>query len=146
MIFFLELTTKLNSSFKSLIMKSFILYLVIPRKINFLTLGRCDRKCEQRFRQKCSKDFDWLEFNLSLSDRLLNGDRNVIAVNPIYTSKSGKNTQWIDYLWSGATGQAKKGSESLGVCLIDVDNKDSIRLQTVQTSDHQNLETEQKIK
>ncbi len=34
-----ELTTKLNKSFKSFLMETLILYLVIPGRINFLQLG-----------------------------------------------------------------------------------------------------------
>ena len=79
---FNELTTKLNKRFKSFLMETFILYLVIPGRINFLQLGRYGKSCEQRFRQNFSKDFDWLEFNLSLSDRKLTGDRKAIAMDP----------------------------------------------------------------
>ena len=137
----IELTTKLNKSFKSFLMETLILYLVIPGRINFLQLGRYGKSCEQRFRQNFSKDFDWLEFNLSLSDRVLTGDRKAIAIDPSYISKSGKNTPWIGYFWSGAAGQAKRGLEILGVGLIDVDNKDCISLQAVQTPDRQTLES-----
>jgi hypothetical protein len=35
-----ELTTKLNKSFKSFLMETLILYLVIPGRINFLQLGK----------------------------------------------------------------------------------------------------------
>ena len=136
-----ELTTKLNKSFKSFLMETLILYLVIPGRINFLQLGRYGKSCEQRFRQNFSKDFDWLEFNLSLSDRVLTGDRKAIAIDPSYISKSGNNTPWIGYFWSGAAGQAKRGLEILGVGLIDVDNKDYINLQAVQTPDRQTLES-----
>ncbi len=73
-------------------METLILYLVIPGRINFLQLGRYGKSCEQRFRQNFSKDFDWLEFNLSLSDKVLTGDRKAIAIDPSYISKSGKNT------------------------------------------------------
>ena len=137
----IELTTKLNKSFKSFLMETLILYLVIPGRINFLQLGRYGKSCEQRFRQNFSKDFDWLKFNLSLSDRVLTGDRKAIAIDPSYISKSGKNTPWIGYFWSGAAGQAKRGLEILGVGLIDVDNKDCISLQAVQTPDRQTLES-----
>lgn len=137
----IELTTKLNKSFKSFLMETLILYLVIPGRINFLQLGRYGKSCEQRFRQNFSKDFDWMDFNLSLSDRVLTGDRKAIAIDPSYISKSGKNTPWIGYFWSGTAGQAKRGLEILGVGLIDVDNKDCISLQAVQTPDHQTLES-----
>ena len=86
---FNELTTKLNKSFKSFLMETFILYLVIPGRINFLQLGRYGKSCEQRFRQNFSKDFDWLEFNLSLSDRVLTGDRKAIVTRKQKYSENG---------------------------------------------------------
>jgi hypothetical protein len=122
-------------------METLILYAVIPRRINFLQLGRYGKSCEQRFRRNFSKDFDWLEFNLSLSERILTGDRKAIAIDPSYISKSGKDTPWIGYFWSGTAGQAKRGLEILGVGLIDIDNKDCISLQAVQTPDSQTLES-----
>ena len=136
-----KLTTKLNKSFKSFLMETLILYMVIPGRINFLQLGRYGKSCEQRFRQNFSKDFDWLEFNLSLSDRILTGNRKAIAIDPSYISKSGKQTPWIGYFWSGTAGQAKRGLEILGVGLIDIDNKDCLSLQAVQTPDSQTLES-----
>ncbi len=114
--------------------------MVIPGRINFLQLGRYGKSCEQRFRQNFSKDFDWLGFNLSLSERILTGDRKAIAIDPSYISKSGKNTPWVGYFWSGTAGQAKRGLEILGVGLVDIDNKDCISLQAVQTPDSHTLE------
>lgn len=77
-----------------------------------------------------------------MSDKVLTGDRKAIAIDPSYISKSGKNTPpWIGYFWSGAAGQAKRGLEILGVGLVDIDNKDCISLQAVQTPDRQTLES-----
>ncbi len=89
-----KLTTKLNKSFKSFLMETLILYIIIPCRINFLRMGRYGTSCEQRFRRNFSKDFDWLEFNLSLSERILTCDRKAIAIDPGYISKSGKCTPW----------------------------------------------------
>mgnify|MGYP000907793755 CR=1 FL=1 len=136
-----KLTTKLNKSFKSFLMETLVLYIIIPGRINFLQMGRYGTSCEQRFRQNFSKDFDWLEFNLSLSERILTGNRKAIAIDPSYISKSGKCTPWIGYFWSGTAGQAKRGLEILGVGLIDMDNKDCISLKAVQTPDNQTLES-----
>ena len=135
-----KLTTKLNKSFKSFLMETLVLYIIIPGRINFLQLGRYGSSCEQRFRRNFSKDFDWLEFNLSLSERILTGDRKAIAIDPSFISKTGKDTPWIGYFWSGTAGQAKRGLEILGIGLIDIDNKDCISLQAVQTPDNQTLE------
>ena len=44
-------TAKLRKSFKSAFILVMILYMVIPRKINFTQMGRYSDSCEQRFRQ-----------------------------------------------------------------------------------------------
>lgn len=97
-------------------MEIFILYLVIPERINFLQLGRYGRSCEQRFRQNFSKNFEWLEFNLSLSERVLTGGRKAITIDPSYISKSGKDTPWIGYFWPGTAEQAKRGLHQPSGC------------------------------
>lgn len=43
-----------------------VLYLIIPRRINFLQLGRYGRFGEQRYRQQFGDKFDWLSFNSAL--------------------------------------------------------------------------------
>ena len=69
----------------------------IPRKINFLQLGRYGRRKEQRHRQTFRKDFDWLCFNMNLAaDRFQYGmKRPAIAIDPSYVSKAGKETAHI---------------------------------------------------
>ncbi|WP_332456343.1 transposase [Petrimonas sp.] len=76
-----------------------------------------------------------------MSERILTGDRKAIAIDPSFISKSGKQTPWIGYFWSGTAGQAKRGLEILGIGLVDIDNKDCISLKAVQTPDSQTLES-----
>lgn len=40
-------TAKLNKSFKTVFIETLLLYMVIPRKINFTQLGRYGAHCEQ---------------------------------------------------------------------------------------------------
>ena len=77
---------------------------------------------------------------MSLSKRVLTGERKAIAIDPSYISKSGKHTPWVGYFWSGCAGTTKKGLEILGVGLIDVDTKNCVSLQAVQTPDTKTLE------
>jgi len=87
-------------------------------------MGRYSDSCEQRIRQNFARDFDWLSFNLNLSQRILTGERKAIAIDPSYISKSGKSTPWTGYFWSGCAGTAKRGLEILGVGLMDIDQND----------------------
>lgn len=139
-------STKLRKNFKTFIIETLILYMVIPSRINFLQLGRYSESCEQRFRQNFSKNFDWLTFNVNLSKRILTGKRKAIAIDPSFISKSGKHTPCIGYFWSGCAGAAKRGLEILGVALIDIDNKDCVTLQATQTVDSLTLANEDENK
>lgn len=55
-------SAKLRKSFKTAFIQMMILYMVIPRKINFTQMGRYVDSCEQRFRQLFERDFDWMGF------------------------------------------------------------------------------------
>lgn len=129
-------TTKLNKSFKTVFIETLLLYMIIPRKINFTQLARYGTHCEQCFRQNFTKEFDWLWYNLCLSERIFKAeDRKAIAIDPSYVSKSGKRTPWIGYFWSGCAGAVKRGLELTGVGLIDIDRHDCVMLKAIQSPD-----------
>ncbi|WP_301196424.1 hypothetical protein [uncultured Phocaeicola sp.] len=54
-----ECSTKLRKKFKTAFIQTMILFMVIPRKINFTQMGRYSDSCEQRFRALFGKGFDW---------------------------------------------------------------------------------------
>ena len=120
-------TAKLNKSTKYVVMETLLLFMVIPRKINFTQLARYGNRCEQCYRQTFSRKFDWVQYNLNLMEKLFGkNDRKAIAIDPSYISKSGKHTPNIGYFWSGVAGAAKRGLEILGIGIIDIDIKDCI--------------------
>lgn len=128
--------TKLNKSFQKTIIEILILYMVIPRKINFLQMERYGDCCEQCYRQAFGKSVDWLRFNMSLSAYAFrDGARRVaIAMDPCYIPKAGKHTPHAGTFWSGCAGAAKHGQEILGIGVIDVDLHDCMMLKAVQTA------------
>lgn len=127
-------TAKLRKSFKSAIIQTLILYMVLPRKINFKQMGRYSDSSEQRFRQLFEKDFDWLQFNSSLIRRTFgDGGRKAIAIDASFISKAGKLTPYIGKFWSGCAGAMKRGLEILGIGIIDVDVHDCMMLRAEQT-------------
>lgn len=138
---FFGCTAKLNKTFKANIIEILILIMCIPRKINFLQLGRYGRRCEQRYRQTYRMDFDWLCFNMNLAaDRFQYGMRRMaIAMDPSYVSKAGKNTAHIGRFWSGCASAVKHGLEILGIAVVDVDVKDAMMLRAVQTQNASEL-------
>ena len=119
---------KLNKTFKTNIIEILILIMCIPRKINFLQLGRYGRRGEQRYRQTFRKDFDWLCFNMNLAaERFQYGmKRLAIAIDPSYVSKAGKKTDHIGRFWSGCASAVKHGLEILGIAVVDADIKDAM--------------------
>ena len=84
---------KLRKSFKTAFIQLMILYMVLPRKINFTQMGRYSDSSEQRFRQLFERGFDWMQFNLFLMrQRFGESARKAIAIDASYISKSGKKT------------------------------------------------------
>lgn len=117
-------------------MEIVFLIMVIPRKINFLQLGRYGKRCEQCYRQTFERRVDWLGFNMWLTAySFRKGSKRMgIAIDPSYISKAGKHTPHVGSFWSGCAGAVKHGLEILGIGLIDVDLHDCMMLRAVQTT------------
>lgn len=131
---------KLRKSFKTAIIQALIMYMVLPRKINFKQMGCYSDSSEQRFRQLFEKTFDWMEFNTSLMFRFFGTEgRKAIAIDASYISKAGKKTPYIGKFWSGCAGAMKRGLEILGIGIIDVDVHDCMMLRAEQTPDKSSL-------
>ena len=139
-------SAKLRKSFKTAFIRVMILYMVIPRKINFTQMGRYSDSCEQRFRQLYEHDFDWMEFNTSLMWRCLgHGQRKAIAIDASYVSKSGKKTPYIGKFWSGCASSMKRGLEILGIGIVDVDKRNCMMLRAEQTPDNESLKNAEEV-
>ena len=133
-------SAKLRKSFETAFIQVMILYMVIPRKINFTQMGRYSDSCEQRFRQLYEHDFDWMEFNTSLMWRNLGrGLRKAIAIDASYISKAGKKTPYIGKFWSGCASAVKRGLEILGIGIVDMDMRNCMMLRAEQTPDAETL-------
>lgn len=129
-------SAKLRKSFQAAFIQTMILYMVLPRKINFTQMERYSESCGQRFRQLYERDFDWMEFNTQLMRRRLgSGLRKAVAIDASYISKAGKKTPYIGKFWSGSAGAMKRGLEILGIGIVDVDMRDCMMLRAVQTLD-----------
>ena len=64
----LKSAVKINKWREKFMVEVLLLYLIIPRRINFLQLDRYGRYGEQRYRQQFGRRFDWLSFNAGLVD------------------------------------------------------------------------------
>lgn len=134
-------TAKLNKSTQYVIMETLLLFMVIPRKINFTQLEHYGNRCEQCYRQTFSKMFDWVQYNLNLMENLFaKNDRKAIAIYPSYISKSWKYTPNIGYFWSGLARTAKRGLKILGIGIINIDMRDCLMLKAEQIPNAENLQ------
>ena len=129
---------KLTKSFEKILIEVIILYMIIPRKVNFTQMERYGSHDEQTYRnnfgKKQSECIDWLKLNVSLDKRYFGEKgRHAIAIDPSLISKSGKKTQHIGRFWSGCAQAVKHGLEIMGIGLIDIDANDCIMLRAHQS-------------
>jgi len=110
----------------------FGLFLSIRGRMNFLQFGRYGTRCEQSYRAGFADRFDFLSFNRHLFEGH-GGKRRMIAFDPSYVRKSGKNTPGTGYFWSGVAGAAKWGLEIAGIAAVDLDARTAYHLEAVQT-------------
>ena len=133
-----DLSAKLGNVFVKLLMEILLLYVAIPRKLNFTQMGRYGSHCEQTYRSNFNRDrsksIDWMKFNLALSRQYLNLQGLLaIAIDPCFISKSGKKTPHIGKFWSGCAGSIKHGLEIMGLALVDVHANTCMMLRAHQT-------------
>jgi len=136
----LDRLSNINQWRRDFLIETFILFLSIRGRINFLQLARYGKHKEQRYRQQFEKPFDFLTFNKELVLSSGSG-RYAIAFDPSYISKAGKKTPGVGFYWSGCANQAKWGLEIGGLAAIDIDNHTAFHLDAVQTlnTDEQSL-------
>lgn len=65
--------TKLNKSIRKNIIEILLLYMVIPRRINFTQMEEFGTRSEQCYRQTFERKIDWMELNLGIGLRLQRG-------------------------------------------------------------------------
>lgn len=99
---------------------------------NFENLARQSDYNESTFRNNYSKSFDFLSFNQALIREYCSAEL-VIAFDPSFISKSGKQTPGLGYFWSGCAGLAKKGLEIGGFGAVDILNNTCMHLICKQT-------------
>lgn len=158
----LIMTSKVNQDVKQLIIrvlqnktfssinkarKDFILsvlwhILSIKGKINFTQLGRFSPYCEQTHRIHFEKEFDFLSFNKLLCEQITDKER-ILAFDPSYIPKSGKQTYGRGRFWSGSAKAAKWGLDICGFAVIDVENNTAFHLKAWQTPGVDNPDAEQ---
>jgi len=128
----------LNKPQRDFFIEIMLLFLSIQGRMNFLQFGRFGKFGEQRYRQQFEKPFNFMDFNKNIT--LNHGSGHfVIAFDPSYISKSGKETPGVDKFWSSVAGAAKFGLEIGGIAAIDIENKTAFHLEAVQTPTYEDI-------
>ena len=135
---------KIAKRIEKILIEVLILYMIIPRKINFTQMERYGTHDEQTYRNNfaChkSKTVDWLKLNATLAERFFDkAERTVIAIDPSFIPKSGKKTPHVGMFWSGCAQAVKHGLEIMGIGLVNIDANDSIMLRAHQTLSQKEL-------
>lgn len=129
---------KVAKRIEKILIEVLILYMIIPRKINFTQMERYGTHDEQTYRNnfgyRKSKTVDWLKLNAALAERFFDkAGRTVIAIDPSFIPKSGKKTPHIGMFWSGCAQAVRHGLEIMGIGLVNIDANDCIMLRSHQT-------------
>jgi hypothetical protein len=124
--------SRLKEARKRFIFNVLICFLSIKGRINFLQLSRFSGHCEQYFRINFENRFNFQDFNL----RLIPGrkiEECIVAFDPSYIPKRGKQTFGTGRYWSGCAKQAKWGLDICGFAVVDVLQKTAFHLNAIQT-------------
>lgn len=84
---------KITKSFQTFFIETMILYIGIPKRINFTQMSRFGNSCESRFRQNFRKGFDWVGYN-SVFTSHMKERRIALAIDPSFIDKSGTHPAW----------------------------------------------------
>lgn len=109
-----------------------ILYLSMRGRYTFKGMERYGDKCEKSYRLHFEESFDFLGFNLELCKSQLSA-HCVLAFDPSYLPKSGKQTPHRGKFWSGCLGKAVQGIEIGGLGVVDIDHNTAFSLESIQT-------------
>jgi hypothetical protein len=117
---------------KKFILNALMCFASVKGKINFLQMQRFSGKCEQYFRINFENKFNFQALNhtMILEQKI---PECVVAFDPSYILKSGKNTYGLGNYWSGCAKKAKLGLEICGFAAIDVSEKTAFHLNAIQT-------------
>ena len=103
----------------------------IKGKINFLQMERFSNKCEQYFRINFENKFNFQHFNLTMIKERIT--ECIVAFDPSYIRKSGKQTYGLGMYWSGCAGRAKRGLDICGFAAVDIALNTAFHLNAIQT-------------
>ena len=136
-----KINGKMNKSRQKFITNLFLLFMGLRGRYNFLNMARYGNYSEQSYRNNFGERFDFLGFNIELIKQKCS-PHCILAFDPSYIPKSGKQTDHVGYFWSGTSSRALKGLEIGGLAAIDIENNTAFSLEAIQTPSPKELKAE----
>ena len=108
--------------------------LVARGKINFRNLSRYSDVSEKTYSRQFAKPFNFVAFNREVINEVIGKDsERIVAFDPTFIPKSGKQTYGLDYFWNGCHSRAEKGLEISSVAIVDIQQNTGFTLSATQT-------------
>ncbi len=123
---------RINLVRKKFMTHIFVLFISLPRRLNFLNMARYGAYSEKTYRTHFEAAFDFFEFNRLLIDQTCSQHR-IIAADCSFVPKSGKQTPHLGKFWNGCVSKALPGLEISEIALVDVEKNTAFHLECLQT-------------
>src|SRR4051812_15582505 len=105
---------------------------MLPVRYNFLTLSRYGGYCEKAIRDQFASPLPFVELFDGLY-RPLQQRECILAFDPTFVLKSGKQTPGLYQFWNGSHQRAEKGLEAGVLAIIDVGDRMAYHIEATQT-------------
>ena len=105
---------------------------MLPVRYNFLSLSRYGGYSDRAIRQQFSNPLPFMELFDGLY-RPLQQKECIMAFDPTFIAKSGKQTPGLYPFWNGSDRRAQKGLEAGVLALIDVEDHMAYHIEATQT-------------
>src|SRR4051794_25641333 len=105
---------------------------MLPVRYNFLTLSRYGGYSDRAIREQLAKPLPFVELFDALY-RPLQQKECILAFDPTFVPRSGKQTPGLYQFWNGSDRRAQKGLEAGVLALIDVEDHMAYHIAATQT-------------
>jgi hypothetical protein len=105
---------------------------MLPVRYNFLTLSRYGGYSDRAIRNQLTKPLPFIELFDALYGPLQQKEC-ILAFDPTFIPKSGKQTPDVYKFWNGSHQRAEKGLEAGVLAIIDVDDRMAYHIEATQT-------------
>ena len=118
--------------------------LLLPGRVTFRNLSRYSACHEKTFARWFARDFDFVSLNhAAIIEVVPVHHEHVLAFDPSFVPKSGKQTYGLDVVWNGAHSRTEQGVEIAALAWVEVTRNSAYTLSVEQTPTTQSSDVEQ---